>query len=231
MIARVQQPRGVEIHEEQASSRGHQTGPSRFRRNSKAKPCVQPSSEGSCHPRATKGSPDSNKRNTTKSLTTFPVNVTRPRGKRKAAARPKSGDRFLLVSGSGNAATGRASLACTASHEAGQPSLRGEAAGQDPDSRQDRRTHGQQPRCHSCKGLAAPLRQILPEGRRWHQRQRVIGRVSSPQPGGASPRRKIRHQVGPAQGRPPKRPGHGREGNRASVAAPLHGPRRCAWRF
>jgi len=58
---------------------GHQTGLARFRRSRPAKPCVQPSSEGSCHPRATKGSPDSNKRDTTKSLTTLPVNVARTR--------------------------------------------------------------------------------------------------------------------------------------------------------
>jgi hypothetical protein len=58
---------------------GHQTGQIHFRRSKPAKPCVQPSSEGSCHPRATKGSPDSNKRDTTKSLTTLPVNVIRPR--------------------------------------------------------------------------------------------------------------------------------------------------------
>lgn len=95
MIARVQQPRGVETHEEQASSRGHQTRLSRFRRSSKAKPCVQPSSEGASHPRATKGSPDSNKRDTTKSLTTFPVNITRPRGEARRMSPTEVGPPFL----------------------------------------------------------------------------------------------------------------------------------------
>lgn len=42
----------------------------------------------------------------------------------------------------------------------------------------------------SGSGLAASLRQSLPEGRKRPQRQQVIGRVDSRQPDGSSPRRK-----------------------------------------
>lgn len=54
-IARVQQPRSVGSQEEQASDRGHQTEPIRFRGSGPAEPCVRSSSEGPCHPRAPEG--------------------------------------------------------------------------------------------------------------------------------------------------------------------------------
>jgi len=126
-IARVQQPHGVEIHEEQASSRAPD----------KADPLPKKQTGQTVCPAVVGGllPPPGNQRKPGQQQGRYdeePDHLSRQRNRPHRETRTVSstevGLPIVLTSESRNAATGRASVACTSSHGASQLSLRGEEA-------------------------------------------------------------------------------------------------------
>jgi hypothetical protein len=182
-------------------------------------------------PPGTRRSPDSDTCDTTRSLTTLPVNVDRPRQAARTGSSTEVGLPLLADERAGRRgnwegrplpawrAVGRAGLR-SEEQRSGRTRARGKTKELLVNNRAAIRIG---PRCVAPP--KPPRREEKASATTGHRQSRLPAtrRLLSPKEEGP--------RAGPVQSRPPKRPGHGQDESRASLESDPLGLRRRDWRF